>query len=284
MLQRKARLVKEEAEDKELEEEIKNFKSRKRPAKRKPNEEIKPNKRIRLDGEEAFQKDGQAEVPSQDNENIQEAGADDANPPEREVGKVLAGREKLTRLRERMEREKKRIIDYLDRKKVRKEDLFLENMRKLWMEPVTEKKTPEIFVPEGWTDWWNLVGRQVTQTQKRKTVSKAGSKGYLDRFQPDQLLLGWRGWWNRMQAEAKKDSKLKKKEKENISTRMKSIKTLFYRSSGPKENSGGKAVVKVIQNTPSSSTTVGKLSIFSPKRKLSIHLIIHSMSEQTQKS
>ena len=44
-------------------------------------------------------------MPSQDNENIQEAGADDANPPEREVGKVLAGREKLTRLRERMEKD-----------------------------------------------------------------------------------------------------------------------------------------------------------------------------------
>jgi hypothetical protein len=110
-------------------------------------------------------------------------------------------------------------------------------------------------------------------------------KRYHDRIQPNQLLLGWRGWWNRMEAEARKDSKLKKKEKEKekISTGIKSIKTLFYRSSGPKENSGGKAVEKVIQNTPSSSTTVGKLSIFSQKRKLPINFNIHPMGESPKK-
>ena len=44
-----------------------------------------------------------------------------------------------------------------------------------------------------------------------------------------------------------------------------------------------KAVEKSIQNTPSSSTTVGKFSIFSPKRKVPINIYKHSMGESLNK-
>ena len=69
------------------------------------------------------------------------------------------------------------------------------------METVTEKKTPEISVSYRWENLWSLVCRNVNQTEKRKTVSKAGNKKqtYLDRVQPDLILQGWRGWWKQRQ-------------------------------------------------------------------------------------
>ena len=58
----------------------------------------------------------------------------------------------MTRLRERMEREKKKIVDYLGRKTVKVADLFLEDIRKLWVETITEKKDTKICIPDRWID------------------------------------------------------------------------------------------------------------------------------------
>ena len=86
-----------------------------------------------------------------------------------------------------------------------------------------------------------------------------------------------------MEAEARKASKLRVKKKENMNIGMRSIKTFFCGSLGSKENSSGTGMEKVIENTLSSSTSVGKLLIFSPKRKMPMNLNTQSMGESPNK-
>jgi hypothetical protein len=71
LYQRQSRLLQEEAKERQHETDIQQFKVQKRPAKRKNQEDIPANKRLRLaDGIEK--------------RTFQKAGEDMANPPERE--------------------------------------------------------------------------------------------------------------------------------------------------------------------------------------------------------
>ena len=109
LYQRKARLLQEEAEERQLETDIQQFQAQKRPAKRKTQEDLIANKRLRLaDGMEKS--------------TFQKAGEDVADPPEREVGREISGSQKLASLREGMERERSRVLEYVERKKSHESD------------------------------------------------------------------------------------------------------------------------------------------------------------------
>ena len=54
-----------------------------------------------------------------------------ADPPEREVGREMAGSQKLASLREGMERERSRVLEYLERKTSHDMDLILEDKEQL---------------------------------------------------------------------------------------------------------------------------------------------------------
>ena len=111
-----------------------------------------------------------------------ENGEDMANPPEREVGKEMAGSQKLASLRERMKRESSRVLEYIERKKSQETDLILEDIETLWRQNeedgkrVTGRREPEDLLPEGWKDWWNFINHQFSQSQRTEKISRAGNK------------------------------------------------------------------------------------------------------------
>ena len=125
LYERKARLLREEAEEKRLEMEIQTFKSTKRPAKRKPNYSLEPNKRLKLSLKAGGNMETSKEVrevvadpPEREVGLLPQVGEEDvADPPEREVGRKMAGSQKLEVLRQRMQEEKIKVLRYLENKK-----------------------------------------------------------------------------------------------------------------------------------------------------------------------
>ena len=203
---------------------------------------------------------------------FQKAGEDVADPPEGEVGREMAGSQKLASLRERMESEKSRVLEYLERKNSHESDQILEDIEKLWRQTEegkreTGRREPDDLLPEGWTDWWKLIYHQFSRAQRAEKITRARNmkKDYSERFLPNQLLLGWRGWWGRMEAESRKDLKDKQKMELKMKiSRMKPIESFFMRSSGASSNSNGKKINSVQKF---SSESDGQNC--SPKRKLS---------------
>ena len=295
LYERKARMLKEEEEERKLEMEIMEFKSRKKNDKRKPEENHqtfhKDAKRLRMDqqnssreGEKQVQPDrvdNMADPPEREvgrktsrEEGFQvpgvvSEGVDMADPPEREVGKGSSQEEeeqvqKVDQAQDGKketssspEAGKARLREL--RKRMESERLavikYLENKKK-------ENKRLEPFIPDGWMEWWKGINfDEENQIKKEKKLQQAGraKKTFQELVLPNQALVGWRGWWNRMEAESRKDGKEKMKLEvlNKAKERMKPLETYFKNLKTKMESSGN-----IRSGIFSSSQTS------SPKRKL----------------
>ena len=237
LYQRKARLLQEEAEERQLETDIQQFKAQKRRAKRKTQEDLITNKRLILaDGIET--------------RTFHKAGEDVADPPKMEVGREMAGSQKLASLRERMESEKSRVLEYLERKNSHESDLILEDIEKLWRQTEegkreTGRREPDDLLPEGWTNWWKLIYHQFSQAQRAEKITRSGNKkkDFSERFLPNQLLLGWKGWWSRMGAESRRD--LEEKQRMKLKMKISRIKPIDIFLENFSSNSSGQKINSV---------------------------------------
>ena len=67
----------------------------------------------------------------------------------------MAGSQKLASLRERMESEKSKVLEYLERKNSHESDQILEDIEKLWRQTEegkreTGRREPDDLLPEGY--------------------------------------------------------------------------------------------------------------------------------------
>ena len=177
--------------------------------------------------------------------------------------------ERLLVLRNRMEIEKKRIIDYLDEKK---EVETLEVIKQLWeseerknfkkavqeesekkrsvrcekarLQQVEsyERKRPNILL-NGWNSWWMKMEHEAECSGRMARLTKRDGKKkiFSDRINPNILLTGWKTWWSRMEAESIREEKSRQMEGD------------WARSRGYQNNLRKESFVRKFFSTPSST-------------------------------
>ena len=287
--ERRARLTREDEEEKQLETDMLEFKARKKSDKRKPNEtshhfQSRP-KKMKLDSQNSSLEEG-TQV-----HGVAKEGRNEADPPEREVGvspsllvhdqvqEVCLGRENVADPPARevgsvssqeggnhhhgvVKTGQTKLIEL--RKRMEKErqsiNRYMDNKKraKIWRE--------EPILPTGWTDWWYMVNlEEEKQARRNLKVQKAGNtkKKYKDRVIPNLALVGWRSWWSRMEAEGRKEGKERRKKEtiqkaQSAKERMIPIETYFRNLKTNLEPRG----------IESSSAKFSSFEYSSPKRKL----------------
>jgi hypothetical protein len=192
-LERKQRIIREEAEEKKEETALAEFKAKKRADSKRKDEDLigNPSKRGRFSSQEE----------------------DTGRKEDEEKSTTEGGIEKLRILRQRMETEKARITNLMD---TRRQEDILQVIHTLWKnenEEISARRKIRTYhlIPTGWKEWWLRVETEAESEIARSRLSKSKIKqiDFRERTLPNILLTGWRGWWARMEAEAIKDSKQK---------------------------------------------------------------------------
>ena len=287
--ERRARLLREDTEERRLENDMLEFKAKKKTDKRKPQENHHlfqgSSKRIKMEKTDSSHEEGSqvhgvtrdgtdvADPPEREvgaspslegGSQVQGAcleGKDVADPPVREVG-IISSHEGEVQVQEVVKTGQARLMDL--RKRMKRESQFI--IRYMDNRKKAEVWKVEPFIPAGWTDWWRKVNlEEEKQLRKDLRVQQAGvaKEKYTERTIPNIALVGWRGWWNRMEAESKREEKEKKKKEatqkaQKAQEKMKPLELYFRKLKHKLEPSGMENNTGIFSSSENSS----------PKRKL----------------
>ena len=206
----------------------------------------------------------------------------------------------ITVLRRRMEREKVKVLEYIDKKN---ETELLLDVAMFWkraeddnakreehsrrLENFRERIQQETLL-QGWCSWWTRMEEEASSSRRLDKKRKADVKkaSFTNIIIPNLMLVGWRGWWQRMEAEARKDQARLEKEEDWIKSRSQNNREL--KSSFIQKYFGIVIVTSLKKEEDSPVEDIGteisgRHISLTPKRKMSFnHTLTNSVEKKSR--